>query len=219
MNVVQKRSVPLINATALLVMAVLIIAAIRPWSAWDSSRLPDYYGWNLFSYFTVQSNLIAAAVFTLAAIAIIRQRPLGDWFRYIRGSAVLYMLITGIVYATLLQNNPDANPALGFDWKNFVLHQLGPIFIVGWWLLWPSAKAITSREAWLWLVFPVIWIIYTLVRATFVDWYPYPFLNPEKVGGWDGVVLYIIGITLAFVVLSQLLAWISRERTRNTSLY
>lgn len=219
MKDLDNRSVPYLNASILLIMAALIVAAIRPWAAWDSGRLPDYYGWNVFSYFTVQSNLIAAAVFTLAAIAIIRKTPFGDWFRYVRGAAVLYMIITGIVYALLLQNNPDANPALGFDWKNFVLHQLGPIFIVAWWLLWPSAKAISAREAWWWLAFPVVWIIYTLVRASFVHWYPYPFLNPEKVGGWGGVSLYIIGITAAFVALSQLLAWVSRERQRNTSFY
>jgi len=213
------RSIPIINVGVLLLLAGLIIAAIRPWAAWDAGRLPDIYGWNLFSYFTVQSNLIAAVVFVLAAIAIVRSKAYGDWFRYVRGSAVLYMLVTGIVYALLLQNNPDANPTLGFDWKNFVLHQLGPIFIIAWWLLWPSAKAITPREAWWWLIFPVVWIIYTLIRAQATGWYPYPFLNPDKVGGWGGVVLYMIGITLVFVALSQFVAWISRERHRNTSLY
>lgn len=193
--------------------------AIRPWTAWSAERLPDYYGWNLFSYFTVESNLIAAVVFVLAAIAIIRQKPFGDWFRYLRGGAVLYMLVTGIVYALLLQNNPDANPSLGFSWDNFVLHQLGPIFIIAWWLLWPSAKAISSREAWWWLVFPIVWIIYTLIRASVADWYPYPFLNPDMTGGFGGVALYVIGITIGFIALSQLLAWVSRERSKNTSLY
>ncbi len=215
----SERPRPIINITVLFAMAVLIIAAIRPWAAWDSGRISDMYGWNLFSYFTVQSNLIAAVVFVLAAISILRQKPFGDWFRYLRGAAVLYMLITGIVYALLLQNNPEANPALGFDWKNFVLHQLGPIFIIVWWLIWPSTKAISAREAWWWLVFPIIWIIYTLVRASITGWYPYPFLNPDKVGGIGGVALYVLGITVAFIVLSQLLAWISRERRRDRSLY
>lgn len=213
------RPTPLINAAVLLTVAALIIAAIKPWSAWSAERLPDYYGWNLFSYFTVQSNLIITAVLTLAAIAIIRKRPYGDWFRYVRGGAVLYMLITGLVYTALLQNNPDANPALGFDWKNFILHQFGPIFVISWWLLWPSAKSISSREAWWWLAFPIAWIGYTLIRASFTDWYPYPFLNPNMAGGWGGVTLYIIGIATTFALLAQLLAWVSRERHRDNSLY
>ena len=219
MNKSSTRPVPFINVAVLLTVAALILVAISPWSAWDPSRSEYYYGWNLFSYFTVDSNLIAAVVFILAAIAIVRQKPFGNWFRYLRGAAVLYMLVTGIVYTLLLQNNPDANPALGFDWKNFILHQFGPIFIMAWWLLWPSAKGISVREAWWWLVFPIVWIVYTLIRGAALNWYPYPFLNPDKVGGWGGVTLYIIGIAAAFIALSQLLAWVSRERARNTSFY
>lgn len=105
------------------------------------------------------------------------------------------------------------------DWKNFVLHQFGPLFIVFWWLLWPSEKAVSPRRALLWLIFPVLWLIYTFIRAAVIDWYPYPFLNPDKVGGYGGVALYVIGITLGFVLLSQLLAWISRARVRNDTLY
>ncbi len=213
------RSHQLVNALVLLAMAALVIAAISPWAAWDAGRAPSYYGWNLFSYFTVQSNLIASVVFVMAAIAIIRQKSYGGWFRYVRGGAVLYMLVTGVVYALLLHNNPEANPSLGLDWKNFVLHYLNPVFIVMWWLLWPSAKAVSVKGALWWLAFPILWIVYTLIRGAALDWYPYPFLNPETAGGWGGVTLYIIGIALAFVVLSQLLAWVSRERVRNNSLY
>ena len=161
------RPVPIINITVLLAMATLILVAISPWNAWNEGRIPDYYGWNLFSYFTMLSNLIAAGVFITAAVLIIRKKPVGDWFRLVRGGAVLYMLVTGIVYTVLLKDNVDANAALAFDWKSFILHQFGPIFIVSWWLLWPSAKPISSREAWWWLVFPVAWVIYTFIRASF----------------------------------------------------
>ena len=213
------RPVPIVNITVLLAMAALILVAISPWNAWNEGRIPDYYGWNLFSYFTILSNLIAAGVFITAAVLIIRKKPVGDWFRLVRGGAVLYMLVTGIVYTVLLKDNVDANAALAFDWKNFILHQFGPIFIVSWWLLWPSAKPISSREAWWWLVFPVAWVIYTFIRASFTGWYPYPFLNPELVGGWGGVAVYVIGITAFFVILAQLLAWISRRRNDNKTLY
>ncbi len=214
-----QRPLPFINIAALLIMATLVITAISPWNAWDVGRLPDYYGWNLFSYFTVQSNLIAAVVFILAAIAIARNKSFGDWFRYLRGGATLYMIVTGVVYALLLHNNPEANPTLSLDWNNFVLHYLCPIFIIVWWLLWPSAKSISTSEAWWWLAFPILWMIYTFIRASVIGWYPYPFLNPAKIGGSVNVMLYVIGIAIGFILLSQLLAWVSRERSRNTSIY
>jgi len=211
--------IPIANMIVLLTMAGIIIAAIRPWAAWEPGRIVDMYGWNLFSYFTVLSNLFAAAVFILAAVVIIRQKPFGDWFRYIRGAAVLYMLVTGLVYTLLLQNNPEANLSLGFDWRNFILHQLAPLFIVVWWLLWPSKKSISAREAWWWLVFPILWAVVILARASVTGWYPYPFLDPNKVGGYGGVFVYIFVIAAVIACLGQLIAWISRERSRNTSLY
>lgn len=219
MKKTNERPLPFINITVLLVMAGLVLAAIRPWAAWDAGRNINFYGWNLFSYFTVESNLIAVAVFILAAVAIARRKSFGSWFRYLRGGAVLYMIVTGVVYALLLHNNPAANPTLSLDWGNFVMHYLCPIFIVGWWLLWPSAKPVSAKEALWWLAFPIAWIIYTLIRGAITGWYPYPFLNPNMVGGWGIVSLYIIGISLGFIVLSQVLAWVSRERTKNTSLY
>ena len=208
-----------INAIVLAAMVILTILAIEPWNAWNVDPNAPAYGWNRFSYFTVQINLIATLTYLIASIAILRKKQLGTWFRYLRGAAVLYMLVTAIVFALLLQDT-DVNPNAGqFDWKNFILHQWGPFFITIWWLLWPSRNAITSRESLLWLIFPIAWIIYTFIRASITGWYPYPFLDPSKVGSVGGVSFYVICITLAFLILSQLLSWISRRRANNHTLY
>ncbi len=211
------KSIKWINVITLLGIAVLIIFAVAPWDAWRNTD-PNYYGWNLYSYFTVQSNLIAVITYVIAAIALMKRKAPGRWFSYLRGGAVLYMLVTGIVYVLLLQNNPHVHSALGFDWKNFVLHQAGPIFIITWWLLWPSHYQISARAAGWWLIFPVVWLIYTFIRAEAINWYPYPFLDPSLAGGAGGVTLYVTGITISFIILSQFVAWISRARARNIAL-
>ena len=202
----------------LAVLAALILAAVRPWHAWRNPH-PDAHGWNLFSYFTVQSNLIAVVISAFAVLALVRRKSLGLWFAFVRGAGVLYMSVTGIVYALLLENNEDASTTLGFDWKNFVLHKLAPVVILAWWLIWPSRRSISVRGACLWLIFPILWLIYTITRGVILNWYPYPFLNPHKVGGWLGVAGYTLIVCAAFVALSQGLAWISRRRTSASSLY
>ena len=202
-----------INAWALIIMATLIIFALRPWGAWHNPD-PNYYGWNLFSYFTTQSNLIAAVTYVIAAIALLRRTALSGWFRYLRGAATLYMLITGIVYTFLLAQYTVTN-----TWSNIVLHQFGPLFIIVWWLVWPSRKPISIRGANVWLIFPGAWLIYTFIRAAFTHWYPYPFLDPTHVGGKINVALYVLGIAAGFVVISQSLAWLSRVRASDNSLY
>jgi hypothetical protein len=128
---------------------------------------------------------------------------------------VLYMVVTGVVYAVLLKNNTDANSALAFNWRNFVLHEAVPWFIVAEWLLWPRGAHITLRQSMWLLIFPVAWLAYTLVRAQFTHWYPYPFLNPATVGGAGSVAIYIIGIAIGFFGLCAATSWLSRVRVRN----
>ncbi|WP_166335694.1 Pr6Pr family membrane protein [Sphingobacterium chungjuense] len=207
------------NAVILLLMALLTIFAISPWSAWSFDKNSHAYGWNLFSYFTIQSNFLAVITYVLAALYIFKRQAATNWFRYLRGGAVLYMTITGLVAATLLQGaEVNATPEV-FDWKNFVLHEFGPLFIVLWWLMWPSKSPTTSSQAFVWLIFPLLWTIYTFIRAQLTGWYPYPFLNPERVGGWMGVAIYVFAITIGFLIISQLIAWISRVRANNHTFY
>lgn len=208
-----------INAVILIIMAVLTIDAIKPQNAWNVDPNAYNYGWNRFSFFTVQSNFIAAATYLIAAMAILSRKKMGAWFRYLRGGATLYMMVTGIVFALLLRNaavNPDPGH---FNWSNFMLHEFGPSFITVWWLLWPSRLPVTARGSLLWLIFPFLWIIYTFIRASLTGWYPYPFLDPIQSGGTLGVSLYVAGITVFFFILSQLLAWVSRARANNHTLY
>ena len=208
-----------INAIVLVVMTILTVAAIAPWIAWKVDPAAHAYGWNRFSYFTVQSNFIAAITYLIAATAIFRRRKMGGWFRYLRGAAVLYMLVTGIVSALLLRN-AEVNPNPGeFNWNNFILHEVGPLFILIWWLLWPSRLPVSARNSLLWLVFPLLWTIYTFIRASMTGWYPYPFLDPARAGGTIGVSGYVVGITFCFILLSLLLAWICRARANNHTLY
>lgn len=208
-----------LNAVVLIIMAVVTLGAIEPWTAWDGDPTSHGFGWNRFSYFTIQSNFIAMVTYLSAAIAILRKKQLVTWFRYLRGAAVLYMMVTGIVFAVLLKDtalNPDPNH---FNWANFILHEFGPFFITVWWLLWPSRRSITPIKAFYWLVFPLLWVIYTFIRAAITGWYPYPFLDPVSAGGTAGVMAYVCGLTVFFVVLCQLLAWISRARENNNTLY
>jgi hypothetical protein len=206
-----------LNAVVLIIMAWITLVAISPWTAWDGDPTSPGYGWNRFSYFTIQSNLIATITYLIAAIAILRKKQLGEWFRYLRGGAVLYMIVTGIVFAVLLRNtqlDPDH-----FSWSNFILHEFGPFFITVWWMLWPSRKPIAPIKALYWLIFPLLWVIYTFIRASVTGWYPYPFLDPATAGGTAGVISYVLVITIFFLFLCQLLGWISRARENNNTLY
>lgn len=153
---------------------------------------------NYFSYFTIDSNLIATGV--LIAGALNRGRGSTRRLDLVRGGAVVYMSITGIVF-TLLLSNTDVDTAI--PWVNSVVHELMPLVMLADWLTTPPGVRLRFRQGLLWLSFPLVWIIYTLVRGAIVTEYPYPFLDPAN-GGYASVTVYCIAILVAMLVVSTL---------------
>jgi hypothetical protein len=81
---------------------------------------------NFFSYFTIESNLLAIVV--LLAGGLINPQRRG-WV-YLRGAATLFMVITGIVYAVLLAH---AEVGLTTAWFNDTLHRVIPLVLLAGW--------------------------------------------------------------------------------------
>jgi hypothetical protein len=44
------------------------------------------------------------------------------------------------------------------------------------------------------MAYPLAYLAYSLIRGPIVDWYPYPFLDPDEVGGYAGVAAYCVAI-------------------------
>lgn len=59
------------------------------------------------------------------------------------------------------------------------------------------------RHGLLWLSFPLVWIVYTIIRGAIVNLYPYPLLNPAN-GGYASVAVYCVVILIAMLVVSAL---------------
>lgn len=143
-----------------------------------------------FSFFTVLSNVFAAVVALLGVFGTVSPQ--------IRGAAVLYMGTTGIVYWLLLRDIDVQTPA----YANWVLHTIVPILVVVEWCLAPER----TRRAWLWLSFPLAYLVYTLVRGPIVGWYPYPFMDPRR-NGYGEVLVNCLFVTVVFVALAFAVSW------------
>ncbi len=98
------------------------------------------------------------------------KRP--TWWDDLRGAATLYMVATGIVYNTLLLDVDVGNLA---TWVNNVTHRIIPLVMLADWLIAPPRDRIGRRTTLLWLAFPILYCVYSLIRGLFVDFYPYPF--------------------------------------------
>ncbi|WP_067813186.1 Pr6Pr family membrane protein [Nocardia inohanensis] len=182
---------PLWGRALLFAAAVLDIAA----TVWTATHLAagGTIG-NFFSYFTIQSNLIAIAVLLVIAL----RDPQGRRWQLIRGAGTLYIVITGIVYALLLQN-----VAVGVmhQWTDDVLHRVMPLVLFIDWVLVPVSLGVTARLAGVWLAYPIAYGVYTLIRGPIVDWYPYPFIDP-RTQGYLSMTIGLVVLVVAFVVLT-----------------
>lgn len=182
--------------------AVLTIAAIVV----QAASSPSFDPVNYFSYFTIDSNLIATALL-LAGVAMWRSEDTPT-LELLRGAAVVYMTVTGVVF-TLLLRGTDVDTTI--PWVNTVVHEAGPLFILADWFVLPPRRSISAAQSILWLAFPLVWTIYTLIRGAISGRYPYPFLDPAN-GGYATVTVYMIVILVFMLLVSFAVAWTARIR-------
>ena len=95
----------------------------------------------------------------------------------------MYLTVTFFVVIVLLSG---VDVQLDLVWVDVVLHKLFPVVVVLDWLVDPPMVRLTNRDALLWLVYPIVWVVVTLVRGAADGWYPYPFLDPAKGGYGHG---------------------------------
>jgi hypothetical protein len=161
---------------------------------------------NYFSYFTVLSNVMTVVVLAIGGLLDPKAR---NW-QLFRGAVTLYMVITGIIYAVLLSN---IDVGVAGDWTNDVVHRIMPVVILIDWIVVPSRTRITESQSLIWLTFPLVYGVYSLVRGPIVDWYPYPFLDP-RTQGYPAMIVGVLVLTVAFVLMALAVNAVGRLGSR-----
>lgn len=171
-------------------------------------NVPGASAWNYFSYFTIESNVVACATLAVAARHAWRGGS-PRWLEFLRGAATVYMAITGIVYSLLLSDIEVNTP---IPWVNVVLHFTIPTVMVIDWLVDLPGTPISVRQCLVWLAFPLLYLVYSLARGPFVDWYPYPFLDPGP-AGYGAVAVTSVLIAAGAFAIAAVAALSTRLRT------
>jgi hypothetical protein len=153
----------------------------------------------LFSFFTIQSNLFVLGTSIALAISIRRD---GRLWRILRLDALLGIIITGLVYETILAQliHPTGwalAATIGF-------HYISPWATLIGWLLFGPRPRMTWMTVLLGFIWPIAWLVYTFVHGAVTGWYPYPFLDVATIGMADSLrnsgVILLIGVVIAIVL-------------------
>jgi hypothetical protein len=50
-------------------------------------------------------------------------------------------------------------------------------------------------------VFPITWLVLSIIRGTLTNWWPYWFINPNGEAGLLGMLTYMAAISVFFLLL------------------
>ncbi|HEY1529912.1 MAG TPA: Pr6Pr family membrane protein [Galbitalea sp.] len=205
---------------AALGIAAIVAQLIRSVGNWQATGLNVGFGvTNFFSFFTIDANVGAIVVLLIGAALVFARRNDPRWYTVFRAIVVTYMAVTGIVYNLLLRG-VELPQGTTVEWSNEVLHVVACAYIVLDWFIAPGRVPLAWKSLRAIVVFPIIWIIYTMVRAPLTTelnyggkaFYPYPFLDPGLAHeGWFSVVFYMILITGVILGAGAGVIWVSRR--------
>ncbi|WP_197413862.1 Pr6Pr family membrane protein [Terracidiphilus gabretensis] len=169
-----------------------------------------------FSYFTIQSNLLVMIDATLLALYPDRDNR---WRRILRLDALTSIVVTGLVFTFVLAKIVHLTGlAYGIT---VCLHYISPVIAPLCWLLFGPRPRITWSVLALTFVWPVLWILYTFTHGAMTGWYPYPFLNPDKLGYPAAVantMLVLIAAAILGLIFKALDHWLPANPSAESSV-
>jgi hypothetical protein len=197
------------------------LAAVLGWLGLSIQLYLVFYGrWSVeasllgglvsyFSYFTVLTNTLVAAVLTSAATT---RESRGRTFLlqpWVSSGIAVSISVVGLAYSLLLRHlwHPQGWQLIADE----LLHDVMPLlFVLYWWRCVPKGHLRLGHIG-LWAIYPLLYFVYVLLRGRSLGIYPYPFVDVEKLG-YPQVFLNASGILLGFVVVALVVLGLDRWR-------
>lgn len=153
-----------------------------------------------FSYVTIETNLLIALVLTSSWAWPQAKQYLTK--SSVTSALVVYIVVVGGVYEVLLRHlwHPQGLRLLA----DVVLHDAVPFLYPIYWLVFlPKGTLRWANPAW-WLVYPVIYFFYSMVRGATLGAYPYPFIDAAHLGlsrvSMNATIFFAVIFTLGLIV-------------------
>jgi hypothetical protein len=162
---------------------------------------------HLLSYFTIENNILVALAMTLLLLA--PQSKWGKWFAKSTTLAAMcvYITIVLLVYQLVLRGQ---HVQLGwFRVCDEIFHSISPPMFILFWLLFIPKVKLPWAKAINWLLYPLIYCVYILVRGAISNYYPYSFIDGTKLT-YGQITVNCFFLLLAFLSLGLLFIGIAR---------
>lgn len=160
-----------------------------------------------FGFFTILTNLLVAVSVTMVyRTGTSAKGPFLTRPKTLTATAV-YITVVGLIYNLILR----------FQWVpqglaklvDELLHSVVPVLFILFWLKFVPRKTIQWKNIPAWLIYPLLYLGYTLVRGSFANWYPYPFIDVSKLG-YSKALVNSGMVTVVFIFIAALFTGIAK---------
>ena len=174
------------------------------WQVTDRIANGIFRPFEYFAYFSIVTAIFAGLFLITASLGLLLKIEDTKWVEITRLSLAVALIVVGVVYHALLADVANDVRDGDYNWPvlpNEIIHTYAPILAAIEYLI--SVKAFRVRmRAFLWVaVFPLTWLLLSVVRGNATNWWPYWFINPNGEAGLAGMLTYIGAITLFFLTL------------------
>lgn len=159
-----------------------------------------------FSFFTILTNILVALFFTFKLL-----KPTSLFHQKATVTAITtFIIIVGLVYQMVLRGiwEPTGMQRLVDE----LLHTVIPLVVAIYWFIYTGKEKSNMPQVASWLLYPIIYTIFIMVRGRFSNYYPYPFLNIQKIG-MGKVLLNNLLILILIIAIMFILTRIETKRT------
>jgi len=151
-----------------------------------------------FGYFTIDTNILCALFLTF--IALQSNSRLGRFFRKATTATALtvYITIVGITYNILLRNtwNPQGMQKIVDE----LLHSVIPVYFILFWFIFVHSQDLKWKNAFPWLIYPILYIVYAIILGGITKFYPYPFVDVNELGYAKALTNSLIVLVLIYLL-------------------
>ena len=156
-----------------------------------------------FSYYTILTNLMIAWVTTTL---FIRREDTSKRQKMLT-AILVYIMTVGLTYNTILRSlwKPQGLQLLADN----LLHSIIPVLYLMFWIFFVRKQSLQWKDIFQWLIYPLVYLVYVLIRGAYFGVYPYPFVDVEQLG-YARVMLNSLGVTAMILLFSLLFVGISK---------
>ena len=164
---------------------------------------------SFFSYFTVLTNTLVATVLTCALTS--RESAARRWFLqpWVSSGIAVSIAVVGLAYNVLLRHlwHPE-----GWQWlADELMHDVMPLLFLAWWWMCVPKGTLRLRHIALWVIYPLVYFAYALLRGHLLATYPYPFIDVDTLG-YPQVFVNAGGLLAGFVLIALVVIALDRRR-------